>query len=506
MQNSRIFLAIVIECTPLCRAQRKLMNFAINFFRRHGYASFLVATVLSTPQVLISPAYAQSPPPSTGMTGSQSTTGSSAHKQKSGGRKAPAPTLPTLPTHARDFVIARGLELWRGQYEFTNIGVNIPDLFVRFLNNDDKAATAVMKEAAKAGVRFVRCDGCTRSPEEFHRFISDSAGWLTAFQRMLSAADDLGISIVPTLLPNIRMIPTYISSIGSPAVGSAPNKSSISDYLKMSTPSNSLALKYIDAVVGRFRDDPRVLFWELGDEYNLGADLPESNGVRGAAECFSSDEVRSFLIQTSKHIKGIDRNHLVSSGNTDMRPNSWHLRQAMLDHRTAADKWAYTVSGLATDSDTSDSDSSDNFAQYSEMIHFFSPPGIDLVSVHASPPGESQVGWLVEDDDHALRLPWSQLAAGSVPGNAAEAPAGKPIFIGAFGQPSHTSGNTQLIAWTVDFVRRIRTGPSSLCALDRWQSGESSPGPAGNTNDLANQVSSANLALLTAALAAPYNK
>jgi hypothetical protein len=132
------------------------------------------------------------------------------------------------------------------------------------------------------------------------------------------------------------------------------------------------------------------------------------------------------------------------------------------------------------------------------------------VSVHQSPPGDAQVGWLVEDDDHALRLPWSQQAAGSVPSDIAGAPSGKPIFLGEFGQPYRANGKSLPIAWTLDFVHRIRNGPSSLSALSMWETGESDPRSAlaslGGAPDLANQISAANLAFLTADLAAPYNK
>ncbi len=414
-----------------------------------------------------------------------------ARKTQKVGRKT-QPKGPKLPLHARDYVIARGLELWRGNYEFTNIGVNIPDLFVRFLNNRDGDAIAAMKDASKVGARFVRCDGCTRSASEFQRYVTDKGSWLAAFQRMLSAADELGISIVPVLLPDIHTIPAY--GVLSPA---RPQDGSIGAYLSDGTSSNRIAIQYVSSIVTRFKDDPRVLFWEIGDEYNLNADQPAVSGSRTEAECFSSDQVRSFLIELSSTIKAIDKNHLVSSGNADMRPNSWHLRQEMLVHRSDPNKWDYSPDGPT-----------DSFNEYSQMIDFFTPTSIDIVSVHEAPPGLNRVGWLVEDDEHALRLPWSQQAAGSVHADTTGAPSGKPIFIGAFGQPFLSGDKALPIDWTLDFLRRIRNGPTSLCALSIWDTGDSNPTSASvmRSPELASQIAADNLALLTTAFAAPYNK
>lgn len=407
------------------------------------------------------------------------------------------PQLQRGPARAHEFLKVRYLELWRGRYEFTNIGVNIPDLFVRFLNGNDASGILAMQHAVKAGVRFVRCDGCTRSPQEFRRYQSDRSGWLAAFARMLASADSLGIAIVPVLLPDIHLMPA-VSAEDSP---NSQARVAVSTYLTEGGVPNLLALRYIDGVVGRFKEDPRVLFWEIGDEYNREADLPAAPGIRDIGECYSSDQVRAFHAQVGRYIKSLDKNHIVSTGNTDMRPNSWHLRQSMLAHRSAAQPWNYEAD-----------ESLDTFEQYSEMISLFTPPPIDIVSVHQSPPAEAKVWWLVEDDDHALRIPWSRQAAGSVPAATAGAPPGKPLFVGAFGQPYWAKGKALDIAWTIDFVRRMRAVAPSLCALNSWETGntEGDGAPATATllrvPDLVNQILAANITLDTASLDAPFVK
>ena len=90
-------------------------------------------------------------------------------KIKTRSSKTTKPAFPTTLklTPAHDFLKVHDAELWLGKYQFNNIGVNIPDLFSRFLNGDETSATQAMQDAHAFGVRFVRCDGCVRAPETF---------------------------------------------------------------------------------------------------------------------------------------------------------------------------------------------------------------------------------------------------------------------------------------------------------------------------------------------------
>ena len=106
----------------------------------------------------------------------------------------------------------------------------------------------------------------------------------------------------------------------------------IVEYLTVATESNRLATEYVRAIVSRYRDDPRILFWEIGNEYNLEADLSARWKERPANQIPTSDQIRSFLIQIAMLIKQLDRNHLITSGNSDMRPYAWHIRHAILSH------------------------------------------------------------------------------------------------------------------------------------------------------------------------------
>jgi len=409
---------------------------------------------------------------------------------------------PREPERAKEFLIVRGIEVWRGKYEFMNLGVNIPDLLHQFLHAQDKSAGAALKRAAQQGVRLVRCVAYPRTAEEYRQFKMDQSAWFAAFSRMLAAADALGISCVPTLLPDTTVAPPLFTS-----------NATAHDYLKQGTEVNRVAAGFVSTCVTQYRDDPRVLFWEIGEEINRFADLPttvtDTQHRNTTEECYSSDEVRSFLLQIATLIKSLDRHHLISSGCGDLLPNAWHLRQAMLVHHSSPQPWSYSADD--------DHTLPDQFIRYSEMIAFYAPAGIDIVSVHQAPPGEERVNWLVEDDDHAFRLPWIRQAAGSVATGVPGAPPGKPLFVGSIGNRPTSGPRLTDSVWIADFIKRARTDAGPVSALNDWQlydheplpdtasvaAKKAQPNPSG---DILNLLFSLNSTLYTASREGPYIK
>jgi hypothetical protein len=266
------------------------------------------------------------------------------------------------------------------------------------------------------------------------------------------AADKHGIAIVPSLLFNIRMLPDYLQRKTGQQEG-------VVGYLTPGTASNRLAVAYVTAIVTRYRTDPRVLFWEIGNEYNLEADLSLQWKSRPLNEVPTSDQIRAFLAQIGTVIKRLDRKHLVTSGNSDMRPAAWHLRQAMLGHRSATDPLNFPLDWTK-----------DSFVQYAEMLRFFSPPPLDLVSVHQyapdpQKPDETAVSWLLPDNDHAVLLSWARVACN----NWDDPLKPLPLFVGEFGETFVREGKAQPALWTQDFMTRIPLGTAPIAAVWAWE-------------------------------------
>lgn len=358
----------------------------------------------------------------------------------------PQAVKPVPIDRSRLFLAAHRTTLWRGRFEYRNIGANIPDLFERFLNGQDTGATAALDDAHKAGIRFVRCAGITAGADQFRLFETDRARWMAAFDRMLTAADDRGIAVVPSLLFDIRLLPDVFQRKSGKDEG-------LVGLMTAGSETNALAVAYVTAMVGHAKNDPRVLCWEIGNEYNLEADLSTQGKPRDSKQIITSDQVRTFLIQIAKLIKSVDRKHLVVSGNSDMQPTAWHLRQAMLAHRTAVDPANYPMDSTK-----------DTFDQYREILDFYNPPVFDMISVHYFAPDASNTdaetpGWLFPDPLHAVRLPWARTAAELI---------GKPLFVGAFGQPL-TAATAQSPSWLADMLVRVAADMAPLAAVWTWE-------------------------------------
>ena len=325
---------------------------------------------------------------------------------------------------------------------FRNIGVNMPDLFRMFLDGHDTEAVAQLKDAAQAGVTLVRCAGATRDAASFAGFVTDRTKWLAAFDRMLAAADANGIGLAPSLLFDTRAVMAAASTQSGKPQGYV-------DLCTPGTPANNLAIEYISAIVSRYHNDPRVLFWEVANELNLEADLSSDVTNRPAGEAPNSFQIVNFLIQAARLIHRLDKKHLVTSGNSDMRPAAWHLRQAMRQHLGAADPHQYAMDWTK-----------DTLDEYVEMLRYFNPKPLDIISIHLYPPGADTPFWLTRIDTLALVLPWAEHAAERI---------GEPLYIGEFGEPVYLNGKEQPDAWTLDMLSRLTAEASPCAALWAWE-------------------------------------
>lgn len=384
-------------------------------------------------------------------------------------QKAPKPVKTSKPPRPV-FLEVRQKQLYLGDVPFRNIGVNIPDLFERFLHGDDASGVKALADARAAGVRLVRCWGTTWGADGFGTFEQDRARWLDAFDRMLAAADSDNIAIVPSLLFNPNMLPDYVRR-------TTGKDEQIVTYLTTGSASNALAVAYVTAIVSRYANDTRVLFWEIGNEYNLEADLSAQWKSRPADQIPTSDQIRAFLVQIATLIHRLDKHHLVTSGNADMRPAAWHMRQAMLAHRRDPHPLDYPMDWTP-----------DIFPEYIEMLRFFNPPPLDIVSVHEYPPDSNDTPfWITEDGKRAFRLPWVGYAAYDI---------GKPLFVGELGQKVFVNGKEQDSPWLQDALQRVEAGTAPIAALWSWEFGE------GNADQTVYSLSPQNTPQLVKALTA----
>ena len=134
------------------------------------------------------------------------------------------------------------------------------------------------------------------------------------------------------------------------------------------------ARKYVRDVVSRYKDSPAIWGWEIGNEFNLAADLDKqgepplgypyvlaSKGTpaqRGPADRITSQDVEVYFTEVEKAIRSIDSYRMISNGTADFRASQYHLR---------------TERALRQD---------DTVEELRAIMDVFSPRTVDVISVH----------------------------------------------------------------------------------------------------------------------------
>ncbi|MBC7288005.1 MAG: cellulase family glycosylhydrolase, partial [Armatimonadetes bacterium] len=258
-----------------------------------------------------------------------------------------------------------------------------------------------------AGVQVIRARLSAFWPAQIERtYLSEDekvreAFW-KALDEMLDDCDHYGLKVVATLAWHIG------------AWADLAHESLEDLYTDPASASRALLNRWVTDVVSRYKDRETILFWELTNEANLGADLrpqhpedgvlgpklerPAPHIVRGPVvrdgrNNYSSDELAALVRELARLIKRIDKNHLVSTGFSAPRPAAWHLWLGSLRRWDRMD-WTR--------------DSPEEQAYYLWMTH---PDPIDLVSLHT----------YEADFETVLHL---KLAAEKI---------GKPVYLGEAG-------------------------------------------------------------------------
>jgi hypothetical protein len=321
------------------------------------------------------------------------------------------------------FLTAKGTKLYLNNAEFREISVNKYDLFFQTVQREtapwkDTPLSEIEKNLAelhKHGFKLIRVSCSPFYPTEFEKYFFDSNSHVQAtkrkffferFDKMLDMCDHQNIMIIATLV----WWQINLADLGHHSL-----------HEGMTDP-NSLARKkvndYISAVVNRYKNRPTIAMWELGNEWNLTADMQNKKGViplslkegtqytppvvRDKRNNVTSEELAQTCRQLASFIKSIDNNHLLTSGHSSPRTAAMHLLQAAKNEKMPD----WTV------------DTQNELAQYLALVH---PDPIDVIQIHfyndaAKAPGKSS-------DDTSNILMYKTLAD----------KIGKPLIIGEIG-------------------------------------------------------------------------
>jgi probable HAF family extracellular repeat protein len=133
----------------------------------------------------------------------------------------------------------------------------------------------------------------------------------TAFDHALNVADAHGLKVIPTLTDEWGECGSHV---GGPENGTKTSQWYVDGYKNIQPGMIDSYRDWVAEVVARYKDDPRIAFWQLINESEIryvdgsGNPLPCPSGDAPA------DTLKAWASDVSGLVKSIDANHLVSLG------------------------------------------------------------------------------------------------------------------------------------------------------------------------------------------------
>lgn len=302
------------------------------------------------------------------------------------------------PPHAPGLGVENG-RLVREGLPYRGVGANYFDVFLRLINDDDSSGLDEMRRLAEAGIPFIRFCAGPYHPADWKLYRNDEKTYFTRFDRLVRAAEECGICLIPSLAWSRFAVPDFV---GDPVGAWGDPASATWTFFR----------DYVRKVVGRYRDSPALWAWEFGNEYNLAVDLPNAEEHRGPtggrsgypaartkADELSSDQIATALREFAKTVRAVDARRVIFSGHSKPRPSAWHQR--------AARSWE-----------------KDSREQFAEILSAENPDQLGTVSIHYYDGADgSKLGgdWAVDRSDYLGEVVRSARSRNA------------PVWIGEFG-------------------------------------------------------------------------
>jgi len=320
------------------------------------------------------------------------------------------------------FLKRSGTQLLLDGKPFRAVSVVKYDLFRQFLMEDGEKAAANIRDMSKRGFSLTRAGMVGFYPQEMELW--PSAEYWKRMDAAVTVARENNIKLIPTIVWNWYLFTDMANETMQDLLTNKDSKSR--QYLDL----------YVSQVVERYKDDPTILFWEIGNELNLGADLEfmrpygfsELNLVASGAaymrvrrDNYTSDQMIPFTRDLAKLIKSIDKNHLVSTGQSAPRPAAQHLRLA-----NGKGDWT--------------GDSPEEAETY---IRDLTPDPVDLISLHYYP-GIDNLRFGNKNKNSAIALRDLKKICDRI---------GKPGYIGETGGEAYAGTPESVSPFTADVIK-----------------------------------------------------
>ncbi|MBV9824405.1 MAG: hypothetical protein JO001_01795, partial [Alphaproteobacteria bacterium] len=179
-------------------------------------------------------------------------------------------------------------------------------------------------DARDTGLSFFRAAITGYSPSGFDAkhhdlslWLDDPAAYWADLDAMFADMDAAGLRLVPSFVWNIAQFPAIAGDDIATFVHDPNSK------------SRQLLTRYLRDFIGRYKDRKTILFYEMGNEMNLLADLDARKECKAdpcIAGNFTTAEMTRFARDVVGVIKSLDPGRAVSSGYSLPRPGASHLQ------------------------------------------------------------------------------------------------------------------------------------------------------------------------------------
>lgn len=281
-------------------------------------------------------------------------------------------------------------------------------------------ARKALFDARDAGATFVRTavtgygPGSYGEQTDLAHWINDPIDYWAAMDRLFDDVDAAGMMLVPSFVWRDIQFPALS---GSDTLGDLLTDPSSS--------SSTLLANYLTEFITRYAGRDSILFYEVGNEINLGADIDLVGYMRSQGlptdlyVNYTTDQLNAFVARVAGQIRALDPSRPISSGHAMPRPTSFRARRGR--------------SGLDTIAEM-DSHLLDTHAM------------VDVVSVHMYASD-------AQDDFRRHGMTPRQIVAHL---QSVASSAGKRLYIGEFGDAVSTHGPAERAGFYGEVYAAIR--------------------------------------------------
>ena len=235
-------------------------------------------------------------------------------------------------------------------YPPKNVGLNKFDLAMQYFGirgagsptTDVVVGTQLAQkaiiDAKRTGAKFLRVSVMGYNPEDLPTIwhANPTAFWVT-MDKMMADLNASNMGIVPSFAFNYQGMPGLANERLS-AMMNNPN-----------SVSYKLLTQFTDEFINRYKNNPAIYFYELGNEWNLGVDMDQLGGCTqtlGVTQSmcrylsdYSTNQMIAFSTRFATHIRMLDPTRPITSGYAFPRSAAEHIRAGWLKNPTGGSDW-----------------------------------------------------------------------------------------------------------------------------------------------------------------------